>query len=1046
MLGPDSLLNERYRLTYAIDERADSMLYRAADQREGRQVLIAALPQADAATMEHTRAVARHVATIQAPGLLPLRDHFADGMTFYMVIDDPGGQDLERVLRERGGALPDAVALQQIDRLLEALDLCHSKKPELLLGELRSTDIWVSADGECNLAPFAFVRPIGAEPSPYRAPELNDTSTEPTTSSDLYALGAVGYHLLTGWAPPLAALRETGTPLNAPRTLNPRISALLEQMLLRVLELKPGNRYQVAREMRRALDMVRLMGDRPLGAVEPSLQTGPQPPPAAQSVPPAYYPPVSPAPAPVAGAEAGSAQGGYAPTPLPPPTLPPAPPTTYPPPGAPPYGVYQAPGQQATMPQRQNNTCLIVVVSVLAVLALVICVVGIYLGLLVMRGGALTLPFGTMASTLPTSPPAVSSATAPPAATPAPAATAAQAQTLDPATLTIANVRTITETREISESLLGPVAYAPDGQQVAVGVGKSIQLRNAGSLELAGTLEGHSGNVYTIAFAPGDAGSSRLLASGATDENNIRIWDLQTKQQVRALQGHSGWIRSLAFAPDGKLLASGGTDDTVRLWDVQNGTLLHTLEGHSNWLGGIAFSPDGTRLASTSRDGTTKLWDVATGTLKQDFTFETPLDPTTAMPYWATGLSFSPDGKLIAVGATDAKVYLLNAETGAVVRTLEGHGGWIVIRGVAFSPDGKTLASSSLDGTVRLWNPDTGAERGMLERQGVQMLSIAWNNDGTRFLTSSDDAGEVLVWDMSNRSVAQSVRIGQGLIASLSYSPDNQVLGTGGVNGIVRIHLFAENRQLSLTGGAPTFQYLAFLSNAKLAAISDDGSIITIDLTRQQQAEPLTGMDGPAFSLAVSPDRRLLAAGGQNGKLVLWDAQNGQRLRTLEGLNGLIYTIAFSANGQLLVAATSGNAGQVGIWDTQSGTLQTSFTPHDQAITSVAVQENGPLLVTTGRDGRMHFWALKDGSAVRTIEAEQEQGWYSSAAFSPDGTLLVTGSLDGRVEFWDPGTGERVHALDLRSGNVIALAFSPDGKQIAASTREGGIRLLGVQR
>ena len=76
------------------------------------------------------------------------------------------------------------------------------------------------------------------------------------------------YQLLTGWLPPNAAQRSGGTPLNPPRSLNAQVSPLAEQAALRSLELKKGNRYQAAREMRQALETVQMMAGRSLGLSE----------------------------------------------------------------------------------------------------------------------------------------------------------------------------------------------------------------------------------------------------------------------------------------------------------------------------------------------------------------------------------------------------------------------------------------------------------------------------------------------------------------------------------------------------------------------------------------------------------------------------------------------------------------------------------------------------------------------------------------------------------------------------------------------------------
>ena len=68
---------------------------------------------------------------------------------------------------------------------------------------------------------------------------------------------------------------------------------------------------------------------------------------------------------------------------------------------------------------------------------------------------------------------------------------------------------------------------------------------------------------------------------------------------------------SVAFSPDGKLLASGGDNNTIMLWDVASGTLTKTLTGHADVVWSVAFSPDGKLLASGSYDKTIKIWRVA---------------------------------------------------------------------------------------------------------------------------------------------------------------------------------------------------------------------------------------------------------------------------------------------------------------------------------------------------------------------------------------------------------------------------------------------------
>jgi WD40 repeat protein len=1036
MLAPDSILHDHYRITYVVDERPDSVIYRAIDQRESLRVLVAELPQPNESALRDVQLLAEQIALVRSPSLLTLRDHFAMGLTYVLICDDPGGQDLERLARDRGGPLPENEVLNYVERLLIAIDAVHSHTPPLYLCDLRSTDLWSSLDGGLFMTPFTLARHIGAEPSPYRAPELHDTTSEPTAASDLYALGAVLYQLLTGWAPPTAAQREAGMPINSPRILNARVSPLAEQLVLRALELKPANRYQRAREMRSAVETVRLMAGRPLGATPPiapslpaSAQPGMLPPPAPavsgprQATPPAGAPVQPPAYQP-------QAQPGYAPQPQ---SGYAAQPQTQPSYAAQPQAGYtQQPQAPRPAPvSRISNGCLLALVGVLAVLALMICIVGLWVGWLVMNNGMAALPVIGGATTNSTVVPAVPSA---------PSASAPTASAPPAAAAPFAASTTLTVTKEIADDAVGSVLYAPDGARLAVALGSTVQLRDGASLDPGPILVGHTGDVGALAFSPDGA----LLATGAQDDPQIRIWDAATGREVQTLSGHTDWIRSLAFSPDGALLASGAADRTLRLWDTRTWRELAVLEGHTDLIGNIAFSPDGTTLASASRDGTVRLWDVARRAQRDGFQFTAPVDPQTQAPYWLTGLAFSPDGRRIAVGSVSNNLYLLDARNGDLQREFRGHEGWVVLRGVAFSPAGDTIATAGLDGTVRIWSVVTGVQRAVLRQQGLRLIAVAWHPDGDRLVSSSDTGGSVTVWSPADEQVVQSVQLAQGSVTSLAYSLNGTVLATGGINGTVRLHSLADDRSRTLSGGSSTNQYLGFLSETQFVAISDTGDTVLIDLAGQGEPRQLEGLDGFALNLTISRDRRLIAAGNERGEVAIWDAQTLELVRILRGLDGAVYGLDFSRDASRIAAVSNQptNAPTITVWDATNGNRLTTIRGLREPITAIAMLPGEDAVVGAGADGVLHVWNTRDGAELRSFAAAETEGWFSSIAVSPDGSLIATGSAAGTVEIWETASGRRISSLELAGGTIFAMAFRPDGAQLAVSTSLAGVFLI----
>ncbi|MCA1578212.1 MAG: caspase family protein [Acidobacteria bacterium] len=93
----------------------------------------------------------------------------------------------------------------------------------------------------------------------------------------------------------------------------------------------------------------------------------------------------------------------------------------------------------------------------------------------------------------------------------------------------------------------------------------------------------------------------------------VQIWDVASGREIGNLKGHGRAVSKLALSRDGKLLATGSTDNTIKIWDLGAKRELVTLAGHNANMESLDFSPDGGLLASAGEDGSTFLWDAKTG-------------------------------------------------------------------------------------------------------------------------------------------------------------------------------------------------------------------------------------------------------------------------------------------------------------------------------------------------------------------------------------------------------------------------------------------------
>ena len=300
---------------------------------------------------------------------------------------------------------------------------------------------------------------------------------------------------------------------------------------------------------------------------------------------------------------------------------------------------------------------------------------------------------------------------------------------------------------------------------------------------------------------------------------------------------------------------------------AENCLLLTPLETLAAYTSAIAVSPDGKWLASGSLERKLYIWGLTDGNLVQSFA----LDDNPGH-IWA--VQFSHDGRLLAMGSGDSNVRIWQLPEGTLRYTLQAHTS--DIRSLAFAPDDRYLASGSNDQMIVVWDMADGTLVRMLGWNPGYVRAVSYSPDGD-WLASAAGRGSLRFWDQRG-VLMNDISIHEDDLTSLAFSPDGELLAVAARNRLVWLYQLPDFLRLTyVPAHEKESNSLVFSPDGQLLVSGSEDqtfAIWRVDAGAPQPLEEIHRLVMPenyrVSALQFSPDGRLLISASTNGNIILW--------------------------------------------------------------------------------------------------------------------------------------------------------------------------------
>ncbi len=581
------------------------------------------------------------------------------------------------------------------------------------------------------------------------------------------------------------------------------------------------------------------------------------------------------------------------------------------------------------------------------------------------------------------------------------------------------------------------IRISPNGREIAAACDDDdLRILDARNFALLATIPTGQEEINGVAYSP----DGRLIATGG-DDHTIRLFDATTRKELPPLRGHQGKVFAVEFFDEGRKLVSGGEETVVRLWDVASGQPAGELHGHQRAVEALAISPDGSMLATASSDQTCILWDLRT----QDrlYTLSGHTDRLSSV-------AFSPDGQWLATGGLDHTVCLWDLTTRRRLADATHHDG---VQTVTFCALGKYLFAGDRNGSLRKYEivegtaanphyklvPPPQAENWQAH-EGRVWCAIAGADAGLLVTAGAD--GRLRTWATSPQEQVRQVLqpTADDPVVDLAFGAAGEPLFVlrekSGIDVLDAVTL-RSLRRLGLPDASWTaLELLAGRSEA--AAATSEGLVVIWNWKTGQLRNRIEHPEEKftVTGLLYSPPADLLAVLPFDADNVrLYRADNCQLVGRLPTNNHA--SAAISPDGRCLAVDSLNN---IYVYDVATQNLRHTLVGHRATIYGLAYSPQGHLLASASADRSLRLWA--PNGQEQPLNASHRAP-LADAAFTPDGKTLISIDDAGTLRLTNPDADWVLLDIPTEAKSLRALAVAPDSRRLAVLREDYSVLVIG---